>query len=963
MRIDKNDLFLRSRTVAVPDNEAVTTSNGSEADKEAQLPTNPEFCLLQGQTLRNKIEAVKAIQDELGIQSQAAMPIDPFSPQIIAAVIGWLTSAFGYDAIKFLNENIIDPLGPDHQDLFAPQTAIRQKAIEKLRQADIQDPPKVIKSTEKLLRIFLVKTQDYPEDKLADAKPVARALVSILEGLYQIDDSTLEKKIWLDSTTEHGWQEHGSFLSGTSRVTGTISMFTNPLKWGKGWTKRLEYFTEEADLTQERGWYEHNDVSNLIATLLENCHLNKFPVIDEGAKESLRRILVRNWKVPIVVSNYASTTIQGSKIPMTSRSEAYRLGIYQTMLKTLKQNNVLTTEDPLFLRTPLFQVPLDLRTKASDFRTTLLCAYGNEVAQEEVDPAQYSQAVVKTIESVLDLATEIPRWQWNENAKKQREIELKNEERFNDFKKWGGVVPKSESGEKYTEVELRGIFEKLNQPQKESLPDLQTFFKKDRFASVADLNSELRDILIIMSLSSQEEGLKLTQENTQKGLYFFRFLNSLMEKNIVIAGGSPSIFKNHLNDPNKGYLLSVCKLIVNNRINFDATARDFEFYTNPLLTSVPGQALALHHRLSRCFTSGGYVDIYELRGFVLKNAVSNLSPSGRQDERLTGGFLLSGPQGTGKSSFAEALANQMAVSLVILNKDMINVSDSGIIVTTQDKREITLGTFFHEIKVNAPCVLLLDEVEKVLVPRSVDPGHVKEATPQEESLTSSFLPNLQNLRDERGASKVILMMTSNYPPTENVDIAKINDDGCSAQAEEELYKHVSSTAIRNQRVDYKIFSFHSLYDDRQGEALAVHFLEPYVQSGKVEKPDNYFFIGQVVKDYTPATVESVFSEVVANTSGQVSVQDLLAKLKTKVSRIKMRENTELVERLRSKITSLVRVDQVKCLQGDLDYSSLAIAASGLQPLQIKKALEDYTPETLTQENILAAFERIKNEQT
>ena len=54
-----------------------------------------------------------------------------------------------------------------------------------------------------------------------------------------------------------------------------------------------------------------------------------------------------------------------------------------------------------------------------------------------------------------------------------------------------------------------------------------------------------------------------------------------------------------------------------------------------------------------------------------------------------------------------------------------------------------------------------------------------------------------------------------------------------------------------------------------------------------------------------------------------------------------------------------RDDQIKQLAGELDYSALAIAAKGLKPLQIKKALEELTPETLTQENIIAAFEQVR----
>ncbi len=959
MRIDKGDLFSTNGFVKKPVNKSLEDQASSHFEISDNPVTAISTPLISDQSLRARIQAVQAIQKELGIESQAAIePVAFLTEHAIELTVLWLVSAFGSDAVEFLNKNIIEPLGPDHKDLFASQPAIRQKAIDKLKQADIKEPQKVIKSTEKLLRIFLVKSQEYPEDKLKDAKQIPRALVSILEGLYQIDDSKSEKKIYLNNSTEHGWSEHSPFWVGTSRVAGTISLFTNITKWGSGWTKRLQDLVGEADLTQERGWYGYNNTADLMATLLEYCHSNKFPVVDDGTKESIRRILVRNWKIPIVVSNPTIISIQGSKIPSTSRSEAYRLGIYGTILKTLKTGSTLTTEDPLFLRT---SAPSDLESKAKEFRTALLAAYGSEVAMQEVDSTQYSEPVVKSIESILDLATEIPRWEWNETAKKEREVELKNEERFTEFKKWGHIVPKAGGTEKYSQTELRAFFEKLKQPQKESLPTLQAFFTKNTFSSAVELNTKMKEIVAIMNLSSEEEGVRLTQENAQKGLYFFRYLNALVEKEIVIERDSTCILKTRLDKANKNYLLAVCKQVVNDYTSFDAVDRDLEFYTNPLLTTVPAQALKLHQKLSRCFNSEGYVDIYGLKDFVLGNAVRNISPKVNPGETLTGGFLFSGPQGTGKSSFAEALANQMAIPLVVLNRDVMKIDtvNGGITVTTADKREIPLGIFFHEVKANAPCVLLMDEAEKLLVAREVDPGHVKKATSQEETLTGAFLSELQMLRDQRGASKVILILTTNHPSTENVDINKIDKHGFSGEAESELYKIISSTAVRKQRVDYKVFLFHKLCDIKQGEALARHFLESYVISGKVDRPSNYAGVGQVVKDYTPAVIGSVFNEVANSSPGKVSIQDMLNRLQRETSRVKLRENTELVERLQNKISSLVETDQIKQLGGELDYSSLAVAAKGLKPLQIKKALEELTPDILTQENIIAAFEQVR----
>ncbi|MBI2996117.1 MAG: hypothetical protein HYY52_05360 [Candidatus Melainabacteria bacterium] len=193
------------------------------------------------------------------------------------------------------------------------------------------------------------------------------------------------------------------------------------------------------------------------------------------------------------------------------------------------------------------------------------------------------------------------------------------------------------------------------------------------------------------------------------------------------------------------------------------------------------------------------------------------------------------------------------------------------------------------------------------------------------------------------------------------EINSIDEGGHSLKAELKLYTKISEAMLGPHRFSHHFYSFHKPLDAQQGEALARHFLEPYVISGKVDRPENYAAVGQVVKDYTPAVITSTFNQVANSTQDKVSIEDMLNPLKMEMSRSKLRENTELIESLRGRITYLVDLDQVKKINGELNYSSLALAAKDLSPRQIKDAIEKHAPEVLTQENIIAAFEKVKGE--
>jgi len=605
-----------------------------------------------------------------------------------------------------------------------------------------------------------------------------------------------------------------------------------------------------------------------------------FSADDPELKEKFLRSFMENIDLPVI--SPIGPNPSNALLPRTSLPKEYREKIYKVIL-TLAGDS----QDPLFLSTSLETVPIKLKLRASSLRTALLEAYGNEITRKEEDPTFYCEEVVRTIESILDLAKEIPRCEWNEDAKKQKELKEQNDVRFLEFSRWSSRSTQPP----VSEPELKIAFDQLTQSQKESLHLLNDFYNINDFSSMIDLNKRFKKILEIIDLNSQVDGEKLTQENSEKGLFFFKYLNALMKEKIVVGDQTQYCFKDYLDDENKNYLLRACMSIVHDKERFPTIERDLRFFTNPSLICVPGQALSLHHKLTLCFSNGSYVDLYGLKDFVLDRVVDNISPPPKAHS-INGGFLLSGPSGTGKSYFAYVLANQLAVPLVVLKRgETIKTEGESPLVKMLDGREITLGALFSELKSsNGPCVLLMKDVEQFLPPRECDGGYVAGLKLPEgkNELTDFFLSNLQNIRDEKGASKVIVIMTTDYPNTKNIKIDLIDEHGRSPEAENELHKYVSSAAIRSRRIDYKIFSFHKPYDAQQGEVLARHFLEPYIHSEKIE-PIKDLTIKEIIKDFTPyefkEAIISIINTVTA-TNNKISEQELLSELRRiKESRI------------------------------------------------------------------------------
>ncbi len=389
--------------------------------------------------------------------------------------------------------------------------------------------------------------------------------------------------------------------------------------------------------------------------------------------------------------------------------------------------------------------------------------------------------------------------------------------------------------------------------------------------------------------------------------------------------------------------------------SFPGTARNLNFFLNSHESSIPGQALILNHSLTRCFTNGGYVDLFEHRDRILKTVVANLH---EKRDSYDSGYLFSGPMGTGKSLLATVVANQLGLPLFTLSPDKI-IREGMNFYIEHDAQRIPVARYFDIVQSASPCVLLLDEVEAYLKPRRVDEHRQGEITPEQEALTSLFLTCLDGLKDKDAhhRTSVALFMTTNAPRSSDLDLDSIDSTGNSPNAKLEMCKYLSGAIFREKRIDFADFTFHRKYTNQQGCALSQYFLQPLIRSGKLDKSTHMTEAGDFLALYTPAAIDRAISIASNSSQGSITFNDIKKELSASIPRFIEQKNPKLLRIVKSIITTLVDVEEVKTISSPLDFDAITTEAESLAPAEISRRIRDYAPTQLTTENIIAALKR------
>ncbi len=122
------------------------------------------------------------------------------------------------------------------------------------------------------------------------------------------------------------------------------------------------------------------------------------------------------------------------------------------------------------------------------------------------------------------------------------------------------------------------------------------------------------------------------------------------------------------------------------------------------------------------------------------------------------GILLTGAPGNGKTELAKSLAGELALPYVELTIGDLASRWTNVGIET-------LMSILREARAAAPCVLMIDEIDSILIDR----GAVLQAESEAPRLVNAFLTEIVNLR----TSKVIVVAATNHP--DKLDRASVRE--------------------------------------------------------------------------------------------------------------------------------------------------------------------------------------------
>lgn len=475
------------------------------------------------------------------------------------------------------------------------------------------------------------------------------------------------------------------------------------------------------------------------------------------------------------------------------------------------------------------------------------------------------------------------------------------------------------------EARLRNASYKINNAIEHYFTN--TLVKKIKWGRSLDFNLVFGGLLLL--LEKEKDSFKISILN---------LIEELDQNGLVLDEIGEVTLQNALDKPNKAQLKSSLANTVYSKVNAlikDSGDKDVSYaklkryletipairdiFTHPKIDTSYGKALVLYRGLPGIRSFKDYFGMPDLKERAVGMAAQCISNG------FSKGLLLSGPRGTGKSVFAEMLASELALPFIVVEK----IGDK-FLFPCEDEKNVTCSVddYFQRLRMLAPCVLLIDEIDSII------PAKMNDAD-------SRFLAKLRDLQESN--VPIVVIGTTNAPGVKAVRSL----EGSSNEVNTLLSEIVNPECFEILR------PYYNFHQRETGVGFSREYLSHLSAQGDIIGELDLELVSRFSSGLLPAIIDTTFTAVFASGERCIPSEKAIGIIRNlKLNSDEIHEHAKHIENL---VVTLVSIGE-KTVDGKLDYKELALAGENIPISEIANLLNTIQS-SLTQNSLLELFEK------